>query len=589
MPGFTLRQKLTVSFVLLALGVSTVSPAVADTVSVAVHSQNATVDEPAETAEGPAEADLPEAEVRSEDSQVFSIDGVSREALPEGEEIEAETSPEPLNAEAHEEGDSPATNEVSEDPTESALSESAPTDSESTESELAEPEPVDADPSENAVEDDETVADQENRQTVTDAAEGSEPATDREEDHLSKSALDGESDEGELSALTVPLESIDFVIAGVTWHRSTSEIVTNVSIRVREQDGWSQWESLEIIDDAMAEGDVIGTEPLATTEADAVQVRVNTESGEVPSGLEITLIDPGVSDNDGAVVANTASHVSTSKKNPSVGRPTIVRRSQWGANESWVSPSKQSSTLKAMYVHHTAGTNNYSRSQAYAQVRGIYSYHARTLDWGDIGYHFLVDRYGTIYEGRKGSMDSLPIGAQAGGFNTDTIGVSAIGNFEAATPPTAMVNSLTRVLAWKAHQYDLNPQGKTTLVSRASPGSTARYKSGTRVSSPVILGHRRTNATACPGARLNALLPSIRSNASSKVSKFESSVKTYQYVTSSGPMRAGTSSKTRRIGTVPAGERVHVLGTKGSWTQVVATVGTGWVPSRVLSDKPPKP
>ena len=375
-----------------------------------------------------------------------------------------------------------------------------------------------------------------------------------EADALAQTALPAEDAE-HIAALTAPAETIDFIVAGVTWDVQDAGKVTDVSVRVREDGTWTDWSTLEVHDgDERPGADRTGTEPLVSSGADAVQARVATEDGEVPQGLRVDIINPGVAETDGTLdpaspastvtpaagaTAETASAASTStefvpalndQEGPLTGtaeaqavankadvlKPAIVTRAQWGANESVVQDwGRPSTNLKALYIHHTAGSNNYTKAGAYAQIRGIFTYHAVTLKWGDIGYQFLVDKYGTIYQGRRGSIDAPVQGAQAGGVNTDTIGVSAMGNYDVAAAPAAMVSAIERVLAWQAYRYDVNPTGSTRLTQ--SGKGTARWTSGTTVTVPTILGHKVTNLTACPGRYLDAKIPSIRKNVNTRV------------------------------------------------------------------------
>jgi hypothetical protein len=196
----------------------------------------------------------------------------------------------------------------------------------------------------------------------------------------------------------------------------------------------------------------------------------------------------------------------------------MVTRAGWGADESLSSRWPEvSGRLDAMYVHHTAGTNSYTRAQSAAIVRGIYGYHTRSRDWPDIGYHFLVDKFGTLFVGRKESRKDNPIGAQAGGYNTGTIGVAALGNFESARPTAALVNAIERVLAWKAYTYNIGPMSTVVLPTGGSTGSGTRADPGSDVRVPRILAHRTTNITACPGRYLNEKLPSIRRDVRDRV------------------------------------------------------------------------
>ena len=90
-------------------------------------------------------------------------------------------------------------------------------------------------------------------------------------------------------------------------------------------------------------------------------------------------------------------------------------------------------------------------------MRGIEIYHVKANGWNDIGYNFLVDRYGTVYEGRGGGVTRNVIGAHSLGFNSGTVGVSLIGNFQSAAPPAASVSSLVRLLAWRLDVAHVDP------------------------------------------------------------------------------------------------------------------------------------
>ena len=158
------------------------------------------------------------------------------------------------------------------------------------------------------------------------------------------------------------------------------------------------------------------------------------------------------------------------------------------------------------FVHHTASSNDYTAAQSPAIMRGVYAYHTKSLHWSDVGYNFLIDRYGTIYEGRYGGVTRGVIGAQVLGFNTGSTGISVIGTFSSATPPSKAVVSLERLLEWKLDIHHLDPQGTGTLVC----GYGQKSATGQHVKFPAIAGHRDANFTDCPGGRLYAQLPNIR-------------------------------------------------------------------------------
>lgn len=339
----------------------------------------------------------------------------------------------------------------------------------------------------------------------------------------------------EVAALTSAERTETFQALGVTWDKATDEQVESVKVRLHENGEWTEWNDLLLIADRVeSESDRTGTDPILTNGADGYQVEVITASGNQPSGLEVNLINPGVGSLDDQVVDKAQEIAETprgtraaavidlatgqapaeqtatlSAASVSSLRPTIVTRASWGADESLARTSSQNARLSAMYLHHTASSNNYTKDQAAAQIRSIYYYQAKTLNWGDMGYHFLVDKFGTVYEGRRGSIDSLPLGAHALGFNRDTIGVSALGNYEQVTPSQAMVDSLTRVFAWKAAQHDIDPTGQVTLTS----GGNNKTPYGAKVTTNTIIGHYYTNPTSCPGQYLIPKMPSIRTAA----------------------------------------------------------------------------
>lgn len=343
--------------------------------------------------------------------------------------------------------------------------------------------------------------------TSTDDAEEAD-GTDKSDDHTGP---------GRLAALSARTETLTFLVAGAMWDAGTAEQVREVALRVREHDSWGAWQDVGF-DDADEVGGRAGTEPFVSTGADAVQARVRTASGRPPSGLRVDVVDPGRAAADATAGAAPGPAATADAATGYEIRPATVSRSAWGADESLSSPWPEvSGDLEAMYVHHTAGTNSYSRGQSAAIVRGIYAYHTRSRDWPDIGYQFLVDRFGTVFQGRTGAVHDNPVGAQAGGFNTGTIGVSAMGSYDTARPSSALITGITRVLAWKAYQYRVNPWGTATLTDRGVAGDTSRTSPGQQVRVPRILGHRHTNNTACPGTYLNQRLNDIRRAVDSRV------------------------------------------------------------------------
>ncbi|MEU8749525.1 N-acetylmuramoyl-L-alanine amidase [Streptomyces chartreusis] len=196
---------------------------------------------------------------------------------------------------------------------------------------------------------------------------------------------------------------------------------------------------------------------------------------------------------------------------PYIGpRPRIVTRRGWGANESWRERQfAYTSKVKAAFVHHTASGGKYWCTQAPSLIRGIYRYHVLSMGWRDIGYNFLVDKCGNIYEGRAGGVTKAVLGAHTRGFNSNSMGIAVLGSYGSTKPTVATVNAISRLTAWKLGLYGANPSGKTYLTS----GGGNLFRKGSNVRLNVISGHRDGFSTECPGRLLYAKLGTARSSA----------------------------------------------------------------------------
>jgi hypothetical protein len=182
-------------------------------------------------------------------------------------------------------------------------------------------------------------------------------------------------------------------------------------------------------------------------------------------------------------------------------KPPVVSRSQWGAK----APRSSISTSKVTHliVHHEYGSN-YSSDWA-ARVRAIQQLHFNNK-WSDVGYNFLIDRNGVIYEGRAGGDNA--VGAHFCGKNRNTMAVCLLGNYSSSSeiPSAAVQNSLKKILAWKAAKEKINPLGSSYHYS----GQTLRH----------IIGHRDNpdkSCTACPGDGAYSVLSSIRNDVAALV------------------------------------------------------------------------
>jgi uncharacterized protein with LGFP repeats len=188
------------------------------------------------------------------------------------------------------------------------------------------------------------------------------------------------------------------------------------------------------------------------------------------------------------------------------GSPAIVSRLGWSANERIRRAApKYAPAIHFALVHHTAGSNSYGPSQSAAIVRAIELYHVLGNGWNDIGYNFLVDKYGQIFEGRYGGMGRPVIGAHAQGFNTGSVGVAVLGSYTARAPSAAAQQALSALLAWRLDLAHIDPRSSLTWISGGNP----RFPTGAPVFLRAISGHRDTGFTECPGGALYRRLPAI--------------------------------------------------------------------------------
>ncbi|MCX6372007.1 MAG: N-acetylmuramoyl-L-alanine amidase, partial [Actinobacteria bacterium] len=300
----------------------------------------------------------------------------------------------------------------------------------------------------------------------------------------------------------------------------------DVTLRLRTSaDGrsWSPWRRAPLELAAEVGGPPRAfIEPVWTGTARYVQVAATAAGAEgSPAALRNVRVVAIDSTDDGATAARAAGAelrvgvgaAGVSFAAPAAaGAPEIVTRREWGADESWRSGSPDYARVKMVFIHHTASGNTYTAAEAPAIMRAIYAYHTRSLGWSDIAYNFLVDRFGTIYEGRYGGIRRGVVGAQTLGFNTGSSGVSVIGNFAADAPPAAALAALEKLLAWKLRIHHLKPMGTARLTCSASE----KYAYGAKVTFPVIAGHRQANHTECPGNIFYPLLPTVRLEAAGR-------------------------------------------------------------------------
>ncbi|GAA4932647.1 uncharacterized protein with LGFP repeats [Actinomycetospora succinea] len=309
-------------------------------------------------------------------------------------------------------------------------------------------------------------------------------------------------------------------LVAVTWTGPAPD-----SVEVRSTDAAGQWGTWTGLDPAGSEKDAPpegapqagGTDPIWVGERTAVQVRALRAGAPVTDEVQVVRIDPGVGSNDRAIGALG------SARGPAA--PQYVSRSQWGADETKATWGPETTpTVRAVTIHHTSESNDYSPADSPAIVRAIFAYHTQKQGWGDIGYNALVDKYGTIFEGRAGGMDKAVVAAHAGGFNRETWGIAMMGNYMTEPPTPAALNSVAAIAAWKLGGLYRDPREQVQLTSAG--GGTSRFPKGKSTTVPALFAHRDVGNTSCPGDAGYAQMDPLRDQVQRLITESASDVRT---------------------------------------------------------------
>src|SRR3954447_3918399 len=204
-------------------------------------------------------------------------------------------------------------------------------------------------------------------------------------------------------------------------------------------------------------------------------------------------------------------------------KPNVVSRAAWGADlANGGCPPRgpaEYGTVQAAVIHHTVNANDYTPEEAASIVLGICRFHVFGNGWNDIGYNALVDRYGTLYEGRAGGLKRPVVGAQAQGFNSQTTSIASIGDHTSEAPTPEAQRSIIRFLAWKLGVNRATPATGAVQLTSAG-GSESRYPAGTAITVPRVLGHTTLGLTACPGGAMIPLVPQIQAAVQKRIKHF---------------------------------------------------------------------
>ncbi|MFE0193636.1 peptidoglycan recognition protein [Streptomyces sp. NPDC058989] len=354
-----------------------------------------------------------------------------------------------------------------------------------------------------------------------------------------------------------------FALLGVVWDDAGAELHGRVQVRTRAtgSGAWSSWQDVQTHNDDVPDSGAAerrdsgvrgSTAPLWVGDSDGVDLRITPESGDrvpftAPAGLRLELVDPGTrpgtdrgaqagpptpltpeataasaanaplaplgateipaldqaaSQADAAVVGGSPTghtHVGP--------RPRIVTRAGWGADERLREKAFiHTRTVRAAFIHHSGSGNNYTCAQSPSLIRAMYRFHVKSNHWRDIGYNFLVDKCGTVYEGRAGGVAKPVMGAHTLGFNTDSTGIAILGAFTGTEPPKPAIDAVSKLAAWKLGLHSVDPRATVQMLSAGGN----RYPKGAKVQMHTIAGHRDGFHTDCPGARLYNKLAATR-------------------------------------------------------------------------------
>jgi hypothetical protein len=303
-------------------------------------------------------------------------------------------------------------------------------------------------------------------------------------------------------------------LVGVRWSRPA---VAHVELRVGdERSGWSPWVSAgahgHAPEGAPGPGAITG-DPIWTGGSSLVQLRSDRPLGNVR--LNCVDVSGGIGAYRQALAVGPAAlaaalPLATPVLPAGAGQPPIIARRGWAQGISPPKVTPEYGNVRMAFVHHTENPNGYSAGEVPAMLRAIYIFHRYVNGWNDIGYNFVIDSYGRVFEARAGGIDEPVVGAHAGGYNLVSAGIAVLGSFMSVPISTPARGALERLLAWKLSLHGLPSEGRVTVKVNPAGAVYSRYPADARVSLPRIAGHRDGDSTDCPGNVLYGELSGIR-------------------------------------------------------------------------------
>jgi len=363
--------------------------------------------------------------------------------------------------------------------------------------------------------------------------------------------------------------------------RAPRTVHGRLEVRVRRRGGrWSPWVALAAHGDHAPDtgSDDRASDPVWAGGCDELQLRA---AGPLRAKLRVHFVAvPAVGRRSARAHAAAAKQGSPQPGTP----PPIIPRSVWGGDSVPPRSPPQYGVVQLAFVHHTVTANDYTPDQSGSIVLAIAKYHRDTNGWNDIGYNFLVDRYGQVFEGRAGGVDQAVVGAHAQGYNNQSTGVALLGTFGDVAIPEPAMAAVAQLLGWKMSLHGVPCEGGLTVISGG--GSLNRYSSGTPVPMQRISGHRDGDNTECPGNALYAQLPDLRRRAAALagpiVARGQVSLQASGSAVAYGADAVFTGTVIRPDSTAGAGDVVALQkrGASGRWVTVAratAAVDGSWV------------
>jgi len=300
-----------------------------------------------------------------------------------------------------------------------------------------------------------------------------------------------------------------FDLVGLRWARGSK---AEAQVRARRRGrSWTPWVHLHPTGDHGPDGRravPAGTDPAFVGAADELQLRLRGNPRALRARFVRALPTATVARRVGERLRRRSTARASQRRQVSRPPVRVITRSEWGGDSVPPRSEPDFGSVQIAFVHHTVTANEYDPEDSAAIVLGIARYHRDSNRWNDLGYNFLVDKHGQVFEGRAGGIDAPVVGAQAQGYNSVSTGVACLGTFSEVAQSEAGMDALARLIGWKLTLHGVPVQGQVTVTSAG--GESNRYRSGTPVTFERISGHRDGDATSCPGEVLYGQLADLR-------------------------------------------------------------------------------